>query len=158
MITDCSYHDWWAGEPKGNSGRKEYLPPRSRQDCSHSLRWSPEGSQNMWDSVRCEIVFAAVSVNKDVTVIAIAALPCELLSPKGIQEEREYLLSNSQDCSRSLWWDQGKEGQDVKTGYWPQIGEMRMKGMVSVSPDSCILPYIKKITKFLNLRYLFFLN
>ena len=106
----------------------------------------------------CEIVFAAVSVNKDVTVIAIAALPCELLSPKGIQEEREYLLSNSQDCSRSLWWDQGKEGQDVKTGYWPQIGEMRMKGMVSVSPDSCILPYIKKITKFLNLRYLFFLN
>ena len=35
--------------------------------------------------------------------------------------------------------------QDVKnTGYWPQIAEMHMKGMISVIPDSCILPYIEK--------------
>ena len=35
--------------------------------------------------------------------------------------------------------------QDAKnTGYWPQIAEMHMKGMISVSPDACILPYTEK--------------
>ena len=29
-------------------------------------------------------------------------------------------------------------------GYWPQIAEMHMKGMISVSPDSWIFPYIEK--------------
>ena len=29
-------------------------------------------------------------------------------------------------------------------GYWPQIAEMHMKGMTSVSSDPCIFPYIEK--------------
>ena len=35
--------------------------------------------------------------------------------------------------------------QDViNTGYWPQIAETHIKGMISVSPDSCIFPYVEK--------------
>ena len=38
-----------------------------------------------------------------------------------------------------------KRAQDVKiTGYWLRIAEMRMKGVISVSPDSCIFSYIEK--------------
>ena len=36
-----------------------------------------------------------------------------------------------------------KETQDVKT-HWPQIAEVHIKGMISVSPDSCIFPYLEK--------------
>ena len=38
-----------------------------------------------------------------------------------------------------------KEAQDVKnTEYWPQIAEVSIKGMILVSPDSCIFPYTEK--------------
>ena len=38
-----------------------------------------------------------------------------------------------------------KEAQDGKnTVYWPQITEMHVKGMISVSPDSCIFSFIQK--------------
>ena len=30
------------------------------------------------------------------------------------------------------------------TGYWPQIAKMHIKRMISVSPDSCIFPYLEK--------------
>ena len=54
----------------------------------------------MWNRV-----FPAISVNKDGTVNSdCSPNRCELLSPKGILEEGEYLLSNSQNCSHSLWW------------------------------------------------------
>ena len=36
------------------------------------------------------------------------------------------------------------QDEDRIPGYWPQIADMRIKGMISVSPDSCILPYIEK--------------
>ena len=29
----------------------------------------------------------------------------------------------------------------MKTGHWPRIAEMRIKGTISVSSDSCIFPY-----------------
>ena len=29
----------------------------------------------------------------------------------------------------------------MKTGHWPQRAEMRIKGTISVSSDSCIFPY-----------------
>ena len=31
VTSNCSLHGWWAGEPGGNSGRKEYLPSSSHQ-------------------------------------------------------------------------------------------------------------------------------
>ena len=44
-----------------------------------------------------------------------------------------------------------KEAQDVKyIGCPPQIAEVHIKGIIPVSPDSCIFPYIES-AKFLNL-------
>ena len=31
-----------------------------------------------------------------------------------------------------------------KAGYWPQIAKEHIKEMISVSPDSCIFPFIEK--------------
>ena len=39
----------------------------------------------------------------------------------------------------------------------PQGAELHIKGMISLSPNSCIFPY-KKGAKFLNLSYLVFFN
>ena len=36
---------------------------------------------------------------------------------------------------------QGDSGWET-TGCWPQIAEVHIKGKISVSPDSCIFPYI----------------
>ena len=30
------------------------------------------------------------------------------------------------------------------TVYWPQIAEVHIKGMISMSPECCIFPYIEK--------------
>ena len=43
------------------------------------------------------------------------------------------------------------------TGFWPQIAEMHMKGMISESQDSFIF-HTQKSTKLLNLGYLVFFN
>ena len=37
---------------------------------------------------------------------------------------------------------QGNSGCENK-GYWPQIAELHIKGMISVSPDPCIFIYIE---------------
>ena len=38
-----------------------------------------------------------------------------------------------------------EEAQDMKsTGFWPQIAEVHIKGMISVSPDYRIFPYSEK--------------
>jgi len=34
--------------------------------------------------------------------------------------------------------------KNQEAGCWPQVAEMRKKGMISVSPDTCIFPYIEK--------------
>ena len=54
------------------------------------------------------------------------AAGCPLPSPSSRQ-----LLQPSQICT----WE--------NSGYWPQIAEVHIKGMVLVSPDSCICPYIE---------------
>ena len=67
------------------------------------------------------------------------------MGPKGIQERQEYLLCNSYHTVAAPYGEpRGKETQDVKTGYWSRIGEVRMKGMIPVSPDSCIYTYKEK--------------
>ena len=89
---------------------------------------------------------------------AIATLQCELVNPKGTQEG-EYLRASSLGTTATPYGEPwGKEAQDVKnTGNWPQIAEMQKKGMISVSLDSCIFPYIET-SAFLNLGYLAFFN
>ena len=67
----------------------------------------------------------------------------ELVSPEGTEEEKNTChpaaISLQPLPTGSL-----EETQDVKTGYWPQIAEVYIKGMISVSPDSCIFPYMEK--------------
>ena len=48
-------------------------------------------------------------------------------------------------------------GDRKNAGYWLQLAEIHMKVMISLSLDSCVFPYTEK-AKFLNLRYLIFLN
>ena len=50
-----------------------------------------------------------------------------------------------------------EETQDVKTGYWSQTAEVRIKGMISGNPTRAS-SHTQKSTKFLNLRYLVFFN
>ena len=76
-------------------------------------------------------IFPAVSINKDVTVISNS-------SPPGhwVPEISSHELEDSP--YREPWGT-----QDVKnTGYWPQIAETHIRGMISASPDSCIFPYV----------------
>ena len=74
---------------------------------------------------------------------AIAALQYELVSPKDTQEGEENPLAGRHQPAPpcSLPTVSPKEAQDVKnTGYWPQRDEVHRKGMISMSPDSCIFP------------------
>ena len=57
-------------------------------------------------------------------------MSCPLPSPQSLQPPPKD----------APWGDSGWQS----TGYWPQIAEVRIKGMISGSPDSCIFPYIEK--------------
>ena len=73
---------------------------------------------------------------------AIAALQCEPLSPEKTQEGKNtcHLAAIRLQPLPTV---SPEETQDCEnTGYKPQIGEMHIKGMISVSPD--IFPYIEK--------------
>ena len=35
-------------------------------------------------------------------------------------------------------------GDVSNTVYWPKIADMHMKGMISVTPDSSIFPFLEK--------------
>ena len=70
---------------------------------------------------------------------AITALQCELVSLERTQKEKNTCLL------AAIRLQPLTEAQDVKsTEYWPQIAETHIKGIISVSPDSCIFPYIEK--------------
>ena len=71
------------------------------------------------------------------------------------------------DCSHYQRWagePRGNSGCE-NTGYWPQITEVHIKGMISVNPNSCIFPYIGKswipwleISSILWLKIIFWLS
>ena len=65
---------------------------------------------------------------------ATVALQCELVIPKGAQEG-ECLWSCSHQIPASSF-SELQEAQDVRN----RTGEVHMKGMISVSPDSYIFP------------------
>ena len=67
----------------------------------------------------------------------------------GSQKGKQCLVSRR--CYHPLWWllrswGMGWVGRDrsQKTCFWPQIAEMHMKEVISVSPDVCIFPYIEE--------------
>ena len=63
---------------------------------------------------------------------------CEFLSPEQVQGKQHLLFSNYQAAPYS---EQGTKNVKNLMGCWHQIAEMHMKGMIIVSPDSCIFPY-----------------
>ena len=132
-------------------GEKSIPPTLSSKNHScNKLTWTarpPKSEARHWesgfftrDAVSClrNGIFPAESVNKDVTVIRDSSPP---MCAKGHSGRRRIpAITQPSDCSHSLRW-----AQDVKnTRYWPQTAEMHMKGMISVSPDFCIFPYIEK--------------
>ena len=96
-------------------------------------------------------VFPAISVNKYVTVISdTCPQKCKFLSPRHNQEGEQYLPNMAAIRLQPLPMVSTEElkllkkKKKKKTGNWPQIAEMHMKEVISVSPDSCIFPYIEK--------------
>ena len=76
---------------------------------------------------------------------AITLQPPQQWALRELTMETGCPLSNHQTLQPSNpnstpWGDSGWESP----GYWPQMAEVRIKGMISVSPDSCIFPYMEK--------------
>ena len=61
----------------------------------------------------------------------VTAIP--MLSPEGPQD-RNIMPIIIRHCSQP----------HPPQPHWPQIAEVHIKGMISVSPDSCIFPYTEK--------------
>ena len=93
-------------------------------------------------------IFPAISVHKDVAVISD-------FSPATwaweTQERQEYLPSSSQPAATpySEPWGNSEWGN---IAYWPQLGEVHIKGMISVSPKLLASSHTEKSAKFLILR------
>ena len=66
----------------------------------------------------------------------------ELVSPEWVRERNTRHLATIR--LQSLPMVNPEETQHVKTGSWPQIAEVPIKGAISVNPDSCTFPYIQK--------------
>ena len=88
VSSNCSHHGWWAGQPWGNSRRKEYL--------------------------------ISPVLNTDSKCLSISRLqPLPTMSPE-----------ENLECENS--------------GFWPNIAEMHISGMISMSLDTCIFPYTEQ--------------
>ena len=57
-----------------------------------------------------------------------------------ISKQRILRPSSHQPWNCAPWGDSGQR----KAGYRPQIAKVQIKWMISMSPDSCIFPYIDK--------------
>ena len=78
-------------------------------------------------------IFPALSVHKDVTVISYA-------SPPGNSGRRKIpIFSSHQAATEPYNEPQGSSGCEK---HKKLAAEMHMKGMISLSPDSCIFSYI----------------
>ena len=79
---------------------------------------------------------------------AIAALQreprWELVSPEETQDGKEYPPSHSHQTEATTYGEPWENSGCENTGYCPQIAEVYIKGLISVSPEFCIFPYIEK--------------
>ena len=85
-------------------------------------------------------ILSAISVNKDA---AVTTMDGEWVSSEGTQEGKNtcHLAAVRLQLLPAANLE---ETQGVKKGYWPQTAEARIRGMISVSPDSGIFPYTGK--------------
>jgi len=95
--------------------------------------------QNM-DMILRNGMLSAIPVNKDATVTTMDG---EWVSSEGTQEGKNTCHLAAVRL-QPLPAASLEETQGVKKEYWPQIAEVRIRGMISVSPDSCIFSYIEK--------------
>ena len=84
---------------------------------------------------------------KDVAVIkpSTATIAAPMVSLEGTQDGNKQAtchqaISHLQPPPTVTLRDSGLR----KAGYWPPIAKERIKEMISVSPDSCIFPFIEK--------------
>ena len=76
----------------------------------------------------------AISVNKVCCGLEPSATEAYSppLDPEGLRINNNNIKNNKQTNKKT------------QAGYWPWIAEMHTKGIISMSPDSCIFLYIEK--------------
>ena len=75
---------------------------------------------------------------------AIALQPPRPGHPEGSQDGHRMPPTIQQSTAAATPMVHLEETQDEKTGFWPQIEQALIKGMIAVSPDSCIFPHLEK--------------
>ena len=97
---------------------------------------------------RCGVrngVFPAISVNNNLTDISNYSPPTWASEPEETLEGKEYQPSSSHQTAATPYSESWGNSGCENTRYWPQIAEVHIKGMISVSPDSCIFPCLVAI-------------
>ena len=85
-------------------------------------------------------MFPAIPIHNNFTSSAILAFRMWIPEPwKYLGWRRIPVIWQAPGCSHSLWWALRNSGCEKHRILAPD-----MKGMISVSPDSCIFPYEEK--------------
>ena len=127
----------WGQEEKGTTEAE--MAGWHHQLNGHEFEWTPEVSDGQGGLACCNSWG-----RKELDTIEQLNWTELNVSPKGTQEGEEYLSSRNHQTIATPY-SEPWEAQDMKnTGYRPQIAEVYIKGMISVSPDSSIFPYIEK--------------
>ena len=79
----------------------------------------------------------AISVNKDVAAIKPSHYSCSNGAPEGSQDGGRMPIISCHLLQLPWWCTWGDSGPE-STGCWPQRVDMHIKGVISVSPGSCI--------------------
>ena len=97
---------------------------------------------------RCGVrngVFPAISVNNTLTDISNYSPPTWASEPEETLEGKEYQPSSSHQTAATPYSESWGNSACKNTRYWPQIAEVHIKAMISVSPDSYIFPCLVAI-------------
>ena len=128
-ILPMNIHDWF---PLGLTGLISLLSKGLSRVFSSTTIWKHQFSGTQLSLYHWELrVFPAISVNKDVITISNSGPPnANFWAPRQPRKSSTCYLDSS------LSWALKK--------HWSQIAEMHMKGMISVSPHSCIFSHTEK--------------
>ena len=88
-------------------------------------------------------MFPGISVNKRCNSHQQLPPPQKVrCEPWGNSGRKEYLSSKRHQAAANPYSESQGSSEAKNTGYWPQIAEVHVKRMISVSPNSYIFPYI----------------
>ena len=152
-VTDSQFQNsLYQAQPRtrGAGGGGDSTPRRSLipLGAPHPVSRNAESvsSPQFCPSYQCEWKnVAAISVHKGCcSHQAVTLQPPGRWALRELRMETGCLPSSSQPLKPTPnsvpWGDSGWES----TGHWPQMAEVQIKGMISVSPDSCTFPCIEK--------------